>query len=93
VTITEVKTSPDLRNAKVFYSVLGNAKQVADAKRALESARGMIRRLIGQRITIRYTPEFNFYYDQTLEKSARIEQALQEIKDESGENKSGHTQA
>jgi ribosome-binding factor A len=45
VTIVEVKTSPDLRSAKVFYSVLGNAKQIQGAKYALESARGMIRRL------------------------------------------------
>ena len=82
VTITVVDVSKDLRNAKVFYSVLGDQKNLEKIKLALEKARGMIRKLVAERLTIRYTPELFFSFDESIEKSARIEKTLQEIKDE-----------
>lgn len=82
VTITGVEMSPDLRYAKASFSVLGTKKQVAEATEGLASAKGMIRKLIGQRINMRYTPEIQFVYDHSLEYSARIEETLQEIKNE-----------
>ena len=93
VTITEVIVSRDLRQAKVYFSVLGNPKQREDSLKCLESARGIIRKQLGQRMMIRYTPELFFIYDQSLEASARIEQALQEIHNESKENKNSHSEA
>lgn len=82
VTITEAKVSKDLRHAKVFFSVLGKAKQVEDAEQGLESARGIIRKYVGQRMEMRHTPELFFVYDKTLEYSARIDETLREINDE-----------
>lgn len=82
VTITGVEMSRDLRYAKASFSVLGTKKQVAEATEGLASAKGMIRKLIGQRINMRYTPEIQFVYDHSLEYSARIEETLQEIKNE-----------
>ena len=82
VTITEAIVSKDLRHSKVFYSVLGDPDKRESVKRAFEEARGLIRKLLGQRLTIRYTPELFFSYDESLERSARIDQRIQEIRNE-----------
>ncbi len=78
VTITDVVVSKDLQHAKVFYSFLGSDKQAVEE--ALENARGFIRRLVGQRVIMRYTPEIIFLYDKSIEYGDRIEQTLEEIK-------------
>ena len=83
ITITAVEVSKDLRHAKIYFSVLGNPEQVRRAQEGLEKASGVIRRLVAQKMEIRYTPELVFYYDQSLERSSQIDEALQEIKDES----------
>lgn len=80
VSITSVTVSPDLHVAKVNFSVLGDEKKKEEANKALDSARGYIRGLMGKRISLRYTPDLEFVYDNSLEYSARIEQTLEEIK-------------
>lgn len=82
VTVTDVEVSRDLQHAKVFYSVLGNEQKLAEVEDALHKAKGYVRRLIGQRITLRYTPEIDFVYDKTVQYSDRIEQTLQDIKNQ-----------
>ena len=82
VTITQVEVSRDLQHAKVYFSVLGDAVKIDDVQHGLDSARGFIRKLIGQRIRMRYTPEISFYYEQSLEYGMRIEKAIERIKDE-----------
>ncbi len=85
VTITDVEVTKDLQQAKVFYSYLGTDR--AGVEEALEKARGFVRRLVGQRVVMRYTPEIQFFYDKRIEMSDRIEQTLAEIKRrESGDN-------
>ncbi|MFH0912695.1 MAG: 30S ribosome-binding factor RbfA [Candidatus Omnitrophota bacterium] len=79
VTITQVEMTPDLKYAKVFFSVLGSDEQRAKTKSALDSSLGFIRRLIAQRIRLRFTPEISFYEDRSAEYSVRIEEALGEI--------------
>lgn len=79
VTITNVDVSRDLRTAKVYFSALGENSAAQAAKKALESAAGTIRRYVGGRIKMRYTPEFHFIYDRSVEFSARVEQTLTEI--------------
>jgi len=88
VTITEVDVSRDLRNAKVRFSVLGEGDQVQAAQNGLEGARGMVRKLLGQRMNMRHTPELFFIYDQSIEMSVRIEETLKEIHDEHKEHHS-----
>ncbi|MCB9747789.1 MAG: 30S ribosome-binding factor RbfA [Candidatus Omnitrophica bacterium] len=90
VTITSVDVSRDLRNAKIKFSVLGEEKQIQAAQNALNSARGLIRKFVGKNVRMRYTPEINFEYDQSLASSARIDQTLQEIDDERQEDHSGN---
>lgn len=65
--ITTVKVTKDLRYAKVFVSVLGNELDKKNALEALKSAAGFIRREIGHRIQLRYTPEFKFEIDNSIE--------------------------
>lgn len=77
VTVTGVDVSKDLQHAKVFYSVLGQDRSAAQA--ALESAKGFVRKLVGQRVVMRYTPQIEFIFDQSIEYSDRIEQTLEEI--------------
>lgn len=82
VSITQVDTSRDLHYARVQFSVIGEDLKAQDAQRALDSARGMIRKLIGQRLTLRYIPELDFELDMSIVTSARIEETLKEIKKE-----------
>ena len=82
VSITHVEVSRDLQHAKVYFSVLGRGNQVQKAGEGLLSARGFVRKLIGQRVRMRYTPEIEFIFDHSIEYSARIEAALEEIQHE-----------
>jgi len=80
VTITRVELSADLRFAKIFYSVLGKEEEHKKTHEALESALGFIRRLIAQRINLRFAPEIIFREDRSSEYSVRIQEVLEEIK-------------
>lgn len=90
VTITKVDVTRDLHLARVHFSVLGDSLKAQKAQEGLDSARGYIRKLIGSRVRLRYTPEIQFFHDQSLEFSARIETALQEIHDELDESSANH---
>ena len=81
VTITRLELTPDLRYAKVFFSVLGKEEERQKSKEALESASGFIRRLIAQRIDLRLVPEISFHEDRSAEYSIRIQEVLDKIKE------------
>jgi ribosome-binding factor A len=80
VTVTRAEITADLRQAKIYFSVLGKDEDYKKTKEALNSAIGFIRRLIAQRIKLRFTPEIIFKEDRSSEYSVRIEEILQEIK-------------
>ena len=82
VTITTVDVSKDLSCARVNFSVFGGEKKEQAALAALNSARGLIRKMVGERVRLRYTPEIQFFYDRSIEYSSRIEQTLEEIRNE-----------
>lgn len=90
VTITRVELTPDLRLAKVFFSVLGKEEDYKKTKTALDSALGFIRRLIAQRINLRFAPEIVFREDRSSEYSVRIQEVLDRIKSELNEPKKSH---
>ena len=79
VTITAVEVADDLRNAKIFYSVLGNEEDYAKTQEALDSALGYIRKLISERINLKFAPEIIFRKDQSIEYSVRIQEVLEEV--------------
>jgi ribosome-binding factor A len=87
VTITNVEITPDLRYAKIFFSVLGNEEAYKKTKDALDSASGFVRKLVAQRLNFRFAPEIAFYDDRSTEYSVRIEEILNEIKEIDEENK------
>lgn len=79
VTITDVELTGDLRNATVFYSVLGNEEVYKKTKEALKSGLGFIRRLVAERINLRLAPEIIFREDRSSEYSVRIQEVLDQI--------------
>lgn len=81
VTVTHVKVSRDLRHAKVGFTFLGDDKQIAAVEKVLDQIRGYVRKLVGQRVRIRYIPQIEFVYDRSVAYGARIEQTLQDIQE------------
>jgi len=81
ITITKVEMTPDLRYAKIFFSVLGKEEDYKKTKAALDSALGFIRKLIAERINLRLAPDIGFEEDRSVEYSIRIQEILDEIKE------------
>ena len=76
VTITEVRVTGDLREATVFYTVLGDDEKRASTKAALESAKGMLRSEVGKALGIRHTPSLQFLLDGIPENAIHISEVL-----------------
>jgi ribosome-binding factor A len=77
VTVTAVETSPDLRHARVFVSVLGNPGERRRSLSAMDSARGFLQRRVGGELRMKHTPQIQFVYDETPERGMRINELLQ----------------
>jgi len=76
VTVTGVKTSPDLRHARVYVSVLGD-QQVRDASLdGLRSAHGFLQGRLATELSLKHTPALEFEYDESIERGMRISQLL-----------------
>ena len=78
VTVTDVRTSPDLRHARVFVSVLGDEGRRADTLAGLQSAHGVLQRRVASELKLKRTPALTFVYDDTTDKAMRLEQLLHE---------------
>src|SRR5580704_18051918 len=79
VTVTRVEVSPDLRNAKVYVSVMGDEKAQRLTLRGLESARGFLQAKLAERVKIRYTPILHFQLDQGVKRSIEASRLLREV--------------
>ena len=79
MTVTQVDVSGDLRNARAYVSLMGSDQEMADCWQGLKSSLGYLRREIGRRVRLRYTPELSLALDQTLDRSVRIQTLLREI--------------
>jgi len=82
ITITHVKLSADLKEARVYFSRLGTDEEKADSLQGLTSAIGYIRRSLGQSLKLRAVPKIRFFFDETLEYAEHIDELLHEIKKE-----------
>lgn len=80
-TITEVRVTPDLRQAWVYISVLGSAEEQEKTLAGFRAAGSYIRRELAHRLSIRRMPELAFELDRTAERAARIEELLRQTKD------------
>jgi ribosome-binding factor A len=82
VTVTAVKTSPDLRHARVYVSVLGDEETRAESLVGLQSAGGYLQKRVAGELRLKHTPTIEFAYDDTLDTGLRIGELLNEIDDE-----------
>ncbi len=79
LTITRVNTSPDLRFAKVFVSIMGSDEEKKEALKGLASASGFLQRKLMGRLSIRRMPQLSFYKDDSIEQAAHILHLMQEV--------------
>ena len=79
VSVTRVSVSPDLRYAKVFISVLGTEEEKKGVLAGLHAASGFLRRGLSSRLSMRYTPELSFSYDDTMEQAGKVLQLIQQV--------------
>jgi ribosome-binding factor A len=82
VTVTSVETSPDLRTAKVFVSVLGDEEEREATLSGLRAAHGVIQSRIAAETRMKRTPTLTFHYDDTVERGVRISELLEGEEDE-----------
>src|ERR1700692_4923168 len=76
VTVTGVKTSSDLRHARVFVSVLGDEPTREASLAGLRSAHGFLQSRVAQRLTLKHTPTLTFEYDESIDRGMRISELL-----------------
>jgi ribosome-binding factor A len=78
VTVTDVKTSPDLSHARVYVSVLGDAAAVEASMEGLRSAHGFLQGRVGGELRLKHTPTLTFFHDDTAERAQRLERLMDE---------------
>jgi ribosome-binding factor A len=81
VTVTRVAVTADLRSARVYVGVLGDAEKQRKSMEGLEQAAGFVRRELGRRIRLRHTPELSFQHDAGLDATDRVAKILREIEE------------
>ena len=79
ITLTEVRVTPDLQIARVYYTILGDAEEARAAGAALESAGGYLRTQLAARVRLRLAPELVFQFDQSAEYGRHIDALLAQI--------------
>ena len=85
ITLTKVKVSPDLQQARVFYTTLGDPKERIETAKALDRATPFFRRQIGGRLRLRRVPDIEFRFDEAIQHQDRIEQILRDLRAEAGD--------
>ena len=78
ITITDVRLTPDLRDASVFYTVLGTQEERESTAAALASSKGMLRTEVGRGTGVKFTPSLEFVLDAIPENAAHVEQLLRD---------------
>jgi ribosome-binding factor A len=78
VTVTAVDTSPDLRSAHVYVSVLGDDAHRRDSLEGLSSSRGFLQARVGSELRMKHTPQLDFRYDDSIDHGIRIAELLRE---------------
>jgi ribosome-binding factor A len=76
VTVTQVKTSPDLRHARVYVSVLGTDSEREQSLAALSAAHGFLQARLAAELRLKHTPTLTFAYDDSVDRGMRISRLL-----------------
>jgi len=85
MTITDVQMSPDLRNARIFVSIFGDAARKEKSLTLLEGQKKFIRSELGHAIRLKFTPTITFELDETLDRAMNIERIINKIHNEDTE--------
>ena len=79
VTVTGVRTSPDLRHARVFVSVLGSERKREQSLEGLTAAHGVLQARLARELRLKRTPQLAFEYDPSVERGVRMTQLIDEL--------------
>ena len=79
ITVTAVDTSPDLRRARVYVSVLGSAAEQQGTLDGLTSAHGYLQGKVGRQLSMKRTPQLTFHLDETAARADRLERLLEQV--------------
>jgi ribosome-binding factor A len=79
VTVTGVRTSPDLRQARVFVSVLGSERKREQSLEGLAAAHGVLQARLARELRLKRTPQLTFEYDPSVERGVRMTQLIDEL--------------
>lgn len=84
LTITGVKMSPDLKVAKVYYSMMGTDEEKRETQAGLDAAKGFVRHEVTARVKLRSSPEIYFSYDPSIDEGDKIDRLLKQAKAKEG---------
>ncbi|HEY6399191.1 MAG TPA: 30S ribosome-binding factor RbfA [Solirubrobacteraceae bacterium] len=84
VTVTGVKTSPDLRHARVYVSVLGDEQVRSETLAGLRSAHGLLQGRVASELSLKHTPALTFHYDDSVDRGMRITELIDEMGEAGG---------
>ena len=87
-TITGVEVSRDLKQARIYFTTTGGIQKKGDTIKGFSSAHGFIKRTLAQELGLKYMPNIKFFYDESLEYGAHIDELIESTKSENGPNHS-----
>ena len=87
-TITGVKVSRDLKQARIYFTTSGGIQKKGDTIKGFSSAHGFIKRTLAHELGLKYMPDIKFFYDESLEYGAHIDELIKATKSENGSNHS-----
>ena len=93
ITVTRVKVTADLSVARVYWTTLGDQAQRKQTAKALKRAAAYVRHLLSERLALRRSPEVQFQFDESVAAQDRVEQILQELKNESAAREADTSEA
>ena len=82
VTITDVRLTNDLKSARIYYSVLEGDQRKQSVMDGFQSATGYLKRELGDRLDLRYTPDLSFVYDESFDRAASLNKVFEAIHNE-----------
>lgn len=87
-TITDVKVSRDLKQARIYFTISGGSQKKGAAIKGFTSAHGFIKKTLAHELDLKYMPNIKFFYDESLDYGAHIDELIESIKSENGSNHS-----
>ena len=86
ISITEVTTSSDLNQAKIFVTILGNKSDKSEMLQGFKTASSFFRRELSRRLTLRHVPELSFHFDDSIERGSNILKLIEQVSSENTQN-------